>query len=567
MYADFTVPIPSQKGKITKKTIRGTTYVYYQLDRFYNPDLKYTVPKTTPIGKICSDKPDQMIPNDKYELFFPDAIIPKEKSNFVRSSCLKVGTYIVIKKLIKDYQIDVILDEIIGDDTGLFLDFISYSIITENNAGQYYPSYAYNHPLFTTDMRVYSDSKVLEFINSITAEQSAEFLNRWNDTRNTSDKIYISYDSTNKNCQAGDIYYSEFGHAKDNSDKPIINYAIAYGVQNREPLFYEMYPGSIVDVKEFEVMLDKAVSYGYKHAAFIIDRGYFSKSNIQFMDEHGYDFIIMLKGMKPLVRDLVLKHKGTFEEDRRYSIRDYQVSGITIKQQLFGSDDKERYLHIFYNGSKQIAEREELEQKLDQIKDYLKLHEGKVDYELPSSTERFFEAKYKTETDGKKIFVTSQEKINNINEEIKLCGYFVIVTSEEMSAAEAIEIYKSRDPSEKLFRGDKSYLGNNCFRVHSFESAKNKVFIEFVALAVRNKIYTCLKDQMKKNNRKDNYMTTNAAIRELEKIEMIKGADKNYRLDHALTKTQKEILKAFDMEEINIREEVLKINEQLKKSK
>ena len=40
------------------------------------------------------------------------------------------------------------------------------------------------------------------------------FLNSWNETRNHREKIYISYDSTNKNCQAGDIEMVEFGHPK-----------------------------------------------------------------------------------------------------------------------------------------------------------------------------------------------------------------------------------------------------------------------------------------------------------------------------------------------------------------
>ena len=43
-----------------------------------------------------------------------------------------------------------------------------------------------------------------------------------------------------------------------------------------------------------------------------------------------------------------------------------------------------------------------------------------------------------------------------------------------MTAKEAIDLYKSRDASEKLFRGDKSYLGNSCLRVHSDEAAKEK---------------------------------------------------------------------------------------------
>jgi len=59
-----------------------------------------------------------------------------------------------------------------------------------------------------------------------------------------------------------------------------------------------------------------------------------------------------------------------------------------------------------------------------------------------------------------------------VERELDLAGYFCIVTSEKMSAKEAIELYKSRDVSEKLFRGDKSYLGNKSIRVYSEESAR-----------------------------------------------------------------------------------------------
>lgn len=48
--------------------------------------------------------------------------------------------------------------------------------------------------------------------------------------------------------------------------------------------------------------------------------------------------------------------------------------------------------------------------------------------------------------------------------------------------------------------------------------------------------------------KKTNYLTVPAAIRELEKIEMTRQLDKVYRLDHAVTKTQKVILSAFGMD-------------------
>ena len=56
-------------------------------------------------------------------------------------------------------------------------------------------------------------------------------------------------------------------------------------------------------------------------------------------------------------------------------------------------------------------------------------------------------------------------------------------------AREAIELYKSRDASEKLFRSDKSYLGNKSMRVYSDEALSLKVFIQFIALILRSRIY------------------------------------------------------------------------------
>ena len=57
-----------------------------------------------------------------------------------------------------------------------------------------------------------------------------------------------------------------------------------------------------------------------------------------------------------------------------------------------------------------------------------------------------------------------------IDQEIRLCGYFVIITSEGMTAEEALTLYKSRDSSEKLFCGDKSYLGDKAERASGSES-------------------------------------------------------------------------------------------------
>jgi transposase len=111
-------------------------------------------------------------------------------------------------------------------------------------------------------MRIYSDSKVSDFLQEVTIDQRIRFLNEWNAHRDHREKIYISYDSTNKISQAGDIDMVELGHAKEGVETDIFNYAIAYDRNNREPLFYEAYPGSIVDVSQLQHTLKKAKGYG-----------------------------------------------------------------------------------------------------------------------------------------------------------------------------------------------------------------------------------------------------------------------------------------------------------------
>ena len=550
MYLDCRVKIPTE-GKITVKTINATPYVYYEYGRVYQKDKQYNTPKRTCIGKRDPEQPGFMYPNEKFLKYFPRELLPLEKEGRYRSGCLHIGAFLVIRKIISDYHLDEMIARIIGKDAGLFLDLAAYSIITEDNAGQYYPDYAYNHALFTDDMRIYSDSKVSDFLQEVTTDQRIRFLNEWNAHRDHREKIYISYDSTNKISQAGDIDMVELGHAKEGVETDIFNYAIAYDRNNREPLFYEAYPGSIVDVSQLQYTLKKAKGYGYEHIGFILDRGYFCKENISFMDDNGYDFVIMVKGMKSLVSDLILEVQGQFENDRRKSIRAYKVSGITIKRKLYATDKKERYFHIYYDDGKKASEREQFENKIDRMGKKLKecmgepIHPG-GDYN------KYFDLIFWHPGLEDEKFMVGNEKADVINREIRLCGYFAIVTSAKMTAEEALMLYKSRDGSEKTFRGDKSYLGAHCERVYSSESADTKIFIGFVATIIRNRIYTLLMDEVARMDKKQNYMTVPAAIKELEKIEMLKGADNEYSLDYAVTATQKAILNAFDMTSDNV---------------
>ena len=57
--------------------------------------------------------------------------------------------------------------------------------------------------------------------------------------------------------------------------------------------------------------------------------------------------------------------------------------------------------------------------------------------------------------------------------------------------------------------------------------------------------------------------STSYVLRELEKIEILKGADNEYRLDHAVTARQKEILKAFGLTASNVQKQAAAISSDL----
>ena len=81
------------------------------------------------------------------------------------------------------------------------------------------------------------------------------------------------------------------------------------------------------------------------------------------------------------------------------------------------------------------------------------------------------------------------ENSDAIEEEIRLCGYFCIVTSRKMTGMkQALELYKSRDESEKLFKSDKTYLETER---SAFKRTRSRRCQDIYrnTINIRNKIY------------------------------------------------------------------------------
>lgn len=547
MYFSTSVRVPEVPGKIVRRKQGAAIYVLYETARVYDPKRQFNVPKRVVIGKLLPDaEGDLMLPNERFAEFFPDAQLASLEPPSKRSTTLRAGTHVALSAVVREYNLEELLENSFGDKAGLVLDLATYMIITEDNAGQYFPDYARCHPLFMKGMPILSDSSVSRFLSNITRDQITSFLDDWNRNQDHRQRIYLSYDSTNKNSQAGDLDLVEFGHAKDDKGLPIINLSVAFNKTNQVPLFYEVYPGSIPDVSQLRYLLEKVDAYNYRSVGIVLDRGYFSRENIKFMDEKGLQFLMMVKGCKALVSSMVAEKYGSFETDRAYRVSGSDLYGITVKNKLFEDDSEDRYFHIFFSPSRMAADRIQLDRLIDDMAEQLEKIEGE-EVEISYPYTKCFDIHYESLEGDKKRFLFAKEKTEVIRREHELCGYFCIVSSEKMSTDEAYRLYHGRDVSEKLFRADKTFLGSRSQRVHSNESLQAKIFIEFIALIIRNRFYNLLKSQMVRLKTRRNTLTVPGAIRELEKIEITRRNGSQYLLDYALTRNQKIILQSFGL--------------------
>lgn len=114
MYLDFLVKTPNVAGKITYRKKADSTYVYYEYDRIYDKVTQITNPKRVTIGKVSQSDPTMMLPNEKYLKYFPDEETPEISNRANRSSCLKIGAWLVIRKIIEEYKLRDILEKYIN---------------------------------------------------------------------------------------------------------------------------------------------------------------------------------------------------------------------------------------------------------------------------------------------------------------------------------------------------------------------------------------------------------------------------------------------------------------------
>ncbi len=551
-------------------------YVYHVTSAEYVKDKRYVVEKRKCVGKLIDKEKDLMCPNDNFEIYYPDKVselVISYPAPPVFSDTLKVGSLITIRTILDQLEIRDILERIYGKDTtDDIIDIISYIETGHSSAFQHYPSFMRDHLQLGKQIR--GDSYISKLLReNITDENINEFLRQWNKLHIKPDvKIYVSFDGSNFNWEARNSNtYKEFGHAKDNQDKPQVNIHLALKHDDGLPLDYDTYNGSINDMSQCKIMVERLHDFGYKNIGCIFDRGYYFEDVIRWLDKMEYPFIMMAVENRKEIRELIRKNRETLLHTATSWLDGLDVCGITTTEYLF---DKERFFHIYYddvqagklkrvfmnNIGAMSRELEELKDKpirsnatLSRFKSWfvLDIEEQIIDKTPTGKTKK---------TPLKEKFLRGyHRKEEKIQERLDSFGFFCILTAEPLTAAESLQLYRFRDIIEKLFRSIKWGDDFSTPGVHTDEAFDAKMHLLFITSIVYSTLAQFSRKIKAETGNKRDY-TVPGMIDLLEGIQCTINPSGVYKRRYAITAKQKLILEKAGITDSVIDNEIAHFN-------
>ena len=163
---------------------KSGVYVYHVLDSVYHPEKKYNIDTRVCIGKMVKGSIEKMIPNDKFELYYPELLAEarcvNEPPQF--SQTIHAGAVIAEQEIAKNEGLTEILIDIYGSSiANEIIDLVTFIITDESAVFQHAPAFMRKHLQLGNAIRgdSYISSRLLH--REITESRIIRMLRRWNE--------------------------------------------------------------------------------------------------------------------------------------------------------------------------------------------------------------------------------------------------------------------------------------------------------------------------------------------------------------------------------------------------
>jgi len=334
---------------------------------------------------------------------------------------------------------------------------------------------------------------------------------------------FCAFDGTAFSSYSDEMSEVEVSKGKQDPELKHFGMAAVYSSREGRCAYYRLYRGNIPDVKTIDNFVDIAKAMGFNFRRVALDRGYCSYNNLlRLYHECHYDVIMCMKSNMVVYKDALESAKGTFEEDCTHYISNHEVYGKTIRQEIILTDGEEKkhptgaYMHVYYDKRK-AADQEpklyaELEDSISQLTDMVQQKELSV----KDAQKGTFKCKRKSLITVRKtgnstcVFEMNTKAVDETKGKL---GYFMILSTEDLSASQVLDIYRAKDGVERIFNNVKNDIGFDRPAVKTDATLEGKVFIVMLAGMISTHIRNAMREHRKELTRK---MTYNKLLKELE---------------------------------------------------
>ena len=511
--------------RVHQRAANGTVYVYEIVDSYWDKEKKQARNKQVCIGKL-DPVTGELIPSKRLGPHGAAALDPKVTARTTVS-----GPAFLLRLAGQESGLVKTLSKASPDHWQEILSLAWYVLAT-GKALAHADSWCQNHEV--PSKASLGSQRISELLDLIDEDERQRFFQLWGKV--IAERDVLCYDITSVSSYAEQNEYVRYGYNRDGEKLPQINLGLVYGQKTLLPVTYRQLPGSISDVSSLENLLDQLDKLEFPKIHLVLDRGFYSRKNVDSLAREGHHFTIGIPVHLRWVRGYIDQDKDKIDGTAGY--HNHHGEAVYAHTRLLSWGDKKRrcYLHLYFDPDKMARDRVLFDQELTLYRE--ELLEGRRIPEHEAAYEQFFFCK-ETPKRGRQVSfnweaVTASRK--------QYVGFSAILTTKFKDPLVALDVYRMKDVIEKGFDDLKNSLDLKRLRVHQSNRMKARLFIQFIALILLSQIRKTMKEKMPGRD-----YTVKSLLGELESLTTIHYSGKYKNKLSEMTRAQREILDAFDV--------------------
>lgn len=527
--------------KYRTQCIKGKIYAYVD-SPYWNAEKKRGEHKRTYIGRVVDGK---LVPNKRYllQLQLEKQQAAAKPGPVPATECKRLfyGATYLFDQITKKTGIAPDLEACFGDAASQILAIAYYLVLEEGQPMYRFQKWSLSH--WQPHDGELSSQRISEFFRDVYENQKMEYFRR--QAMRCAEREYMAFDTTSISSYSETIRQVKYGKNKEGDDLPQINLALLYGEKSLMPVYYRKLAGNIPDVKTVKNLLKDIDFLELEKLSLVMDRGFYSTTNINDLMKHHHKFLIALRTSLKLVSSHLEQDRDEFVTRTNYDsgthlyVRsytdwwDYSEEKPRSGEILTGK--RRIYIHIYFNDQRCTDERNRFNHLLDKCEAELRI--GKHVPEHENLYRKYFFI-HETPVRGKTISYNEDA----IRKAEKDYGFFALMSNGIKDPIVALRTYRLRDMVEKSFNNLKDRLSMRRMSVSSEEGFEGKLFVQFVAL----EIMSYIKKHMDENDLYRNY-TMQSLLDEIDTIEYYQQPGRAHHLSE-ITEKQRMLYGFMDVE-------------------